>query len=403
MTLVPIKIVPGSGKIKSAIFGRLSIDYRCCLMTHSNVPQSMTERLNRLHDRLLGSIPSVDRIGCAIYDPKEDTLKTFINSTRKGHAISAYEYKLSDSKSLSELARTGMMRVVDNLQEVFKPTSEHTTWLLDQGYHSSFTVPLYDQDQFLGFVFFDSVQQGAFTPQLQRDLVLFANLINLTLAQEFASIRSVNASVAMARDFAHQRDFETGAHLDRMARTSRIIAKAVSRKFGLSDEFIEHLFLFAPLHDIGKIGIPDNILLKNGRLTPVEREVMDTHVTKGVEIAQNILRNFRMTDVADSSVLINLIAHHHEYLDGSGYPAGLKNGEIPVEARIVAVADILDALVSHRPYKEKWTFDDALAELKKMAALGKLDSDCVSGVETHRDEILQVVEKYQDLHPDASA
>ena len=130
---------------------------------------------------------------------------------------------------------------------------------------------------------------------------------------------------------------------------------------------------------------------------------MDTHVTKGVEIAQNILRNFRMTDVADSSVLINLIAHHHEYLDGSGYPAGLKNGEIPVEARIVAVADILDALVSHRPYKEKWTFDDALAELKKMAALGKLDSDCVSGVETHRDEILQVVEKYQDLHPDASA
>ncbi len=365
-------------------------------MKHYNVPQSMTERLNQLHDRLLVSIPSVDRIGCAIYDPKHDTLKTFVNSTRKGHAISGYEYKLSDSKSLSDLARTGVMRVIDNIEEVFKPTNDHTAWLLEQGYLSSFTVPLYDQGELLGFVFYDSVLPAAFTPELQRDLVLFANLINLTIAQDFAAIHSINASVAMARDFAHHRDFETGMHLDRMALSSRIIAKATAQKFGLSDEFIEHLYLYAPLHDIGKIGIPDKILLKQERLTPEEREIMKTHVQIGVEIAGNILRNFRMTKIADSTILLNIIAHHHECLDGSGYPAGLKGDEIPSEAKIVAVADVLDALVSNRPYKGRWTLDAAIAELKKMADQGKLDSDCVAAVEMHRDEILGIIEKYQD-------
>ncbi len=359
----------------------------------------MSERLHQLHDRLLATVPGVDRIGCAIYDPAEDMLKTFVNSTRTGHAISAYEYKLSESKSLSELAKTGMMRVMDDIQAVLKPSNDHTAWVLKQGYQSSFTVPLYEQGEFLGFVFYDSLQPAAFTPRLQRDLVLFSSLINLTLSNEFAAIRSVTASVRMARDFTHHRDFETGAHLERMARNSRIIAKSVALKFGISDEFIEHLHLFAPLHDIGKIGIPDKILLKKGPLTPEERQVMNSHVEKGIEIAENILHNFRLKDLSDSTVMLNIIAHHHECMDGSGYPAGLKGNQIPVEARIVAVADILDALVSMRPYKTGWTFDTAVVELKRMADAGKLDPDCVAAVENNKEAIQHINQKYQDQDP----
>lgn len=365
---------------------------------NTELSRSVSERLDQLHTRLLETIPNVDRIGCAIYDPAEDTLKTFVNSTRTGQAISAYQYKLSDSKSLSELARTGSVRVIDDIQAVFKPANTHSSWLLEQGYRSSFTVPLFDQGDFLGFVFYDSREVGVFTPPMQRNLILFSNLINMTLTNEFALIRSVKASVNMARDFTNHRDFETGAHLERMARNCRVIARAIAAKYNLSDEFIEYLYLFAPLHDIGKIGIPDQILLKPGPLNPQEREVMRSHVQQGVEIAENILRNFRLSGLADSKIMIDVIAHHHEFLDGSGYPSGLAGHEVPIAARIVAVADILDALVSVRPYKEAWTVAAAISELKKMAALGKLDSDCVEAVEAHQDEIQHIVDKYKDTH-----
>lgn len=357
---------------------------------------SLSERLKGLHQRLLSAVAGVDRIGCALYDESDDTLRTFINSTREGHAISAYAYKLSDSQSLSEMAKTGVMRVIDDIQSVLRPVNRHTEWLLDQGYQSSFTVPIYDRSRFLGFVFYDSMQSGAFTTRMQRDLVLFANLINMTISNEFAVIRSVRATVGMARDLAKRRDFETGAHLERVARTCRIIATSVAGKFNLSDEFIEHVYLFAPLHDIGKIEVADSILLKKGPLDAQERAAMKQHVRMGVEIVERILHNFQLEDFSDSQVMHNIVAYHHEALDGSGYPNGLKGDEIPVEARIVAVADVLDALASERPYKPAWSFGDVLAELRRMAQAGKLDPDCVDAIEQNAPEVEMILTRYQD-------
>jgi HD-GYP domain-containing protein (c-di-GMP phosphodiesterase class II) len=200
----------------------------------------------------------------------------------------------------------------------------------------------------------------------------------------------------MARDFANLRDFETGAHLERMAKNSRIIAKHISGKYGLSDEFIEHVYLFAPLHDIGKIGIPDAVLLKPGKLDDDEKRIMQTHVGKGVEIVEKILHDFNLEKSKDSTIMRNIVAYHHEQMDGSGYPYGLKGSAIPIEARIITVADILDALVSTRPYKKKWPMDEAINELKRMSASGKLDADCVEAVEKNIDEIVSVVEDHQD-------
>lgn len=362
----------------------------------SVVQNTLSERLRVLHNRLLAAVPAVDRIGCAIYDASEDMLKTFINSTRQGHAISAYEYKLADSKSLSEMAQTGLMRVIDDIQHVLKPVNKHTAWLLDQGYKSSFTVPIYDRGKFLGFVFYDSVEPFAFKARLQRDLVLFANLINMTISNEFAVIRSVRATIGMARDLAKRRDFETGAHLERVARTCRVIARAISTKYALSDEFIEHVYLFAPLHDIGKIEVADSVLLKQGPLNAEERDAMKQHVRMGVEIVDKILQNFQLEDFPDSRIMLNIVAFHHEALDGSGYPKGLKGDEIPIEARIVAVADILDALASPRPYKTAWSFDEVILELEQMAGAGKLEPDCVAAVVANRCEIERILDRYQD-------
>ncbi len=359
---------------------------------------NLQDRLGHLHDRLLETSPNIARIACAIYDPSIDTLKTFINSTRSGNAISAYDFKLSSSPSLSSLARSKEVRVIHDINSSVKPGNKHSEWLLEQGYQSSFTVPIYDQGIFMGFVFFDSVNQDAFTLEVQRDLVLFSNLINMTLSAEFSKINSIKASALVAKEFANLRDFETGAHIERVARVTRVIAKAISHKYNLSDEFIEHVYLFSPLHDIGKIGIPDEILLKPGKLDDDEYTIMQTHVDKGVRIVEMILNDFNLKNLADSRVLLNIVGCHHEFVDGSGYPKGLSGDQIPIEAKITTVADVLDALASKRPYKSNWEMSACMREIRNMADSNKLDKDCVAAVEDNYPEILAIMDTYKDTY-----
>ncbi|MEY4139301.1 MAG: hypothetical protein RLZZ371_1483 [Pseudomonadota bacterium] len=357
---------------------------------------SLTERLSTLHDHLLQSVPGVDRIACALYDADRDRLKTFINSTRVGQAISGYEYRLADSLSLSKLAESGQFRVLDEIAVVLGSDTDHSRWLKEQGYRSSFTVPIYDQGKLLGFIFFDSMQPAAFKPEVQRDLVLYTTLITMAITNEMAAVRMVIESARVARELTEMRDFETGTHLERMGRYSRIIARHVAPLRGLNDEFVESVYLFAPLHDIGKISIPDRILLKPGKLDAQERVIMETHVHKGMEIIERIIGRNGLNHFPDSQTLKNIVLCHHEYLDGSGYPHGLDGDQIPLEARIVAVADIFDALTAQRPYKKEWALDNAFVELERLASLGKLDPDCVAALRINAQEVFEVLRRYVD-------
>ena len=164
-----------------------------------------------------------------------------------------------------------------------------------------------------------------------------------------------------------------------MSRYSRLIAQKLASNFNFDDEFIEHIFLFSPLHDVGKIAISDSILLKPEPLTDQEFYEMRTHPQKGLEIIDNLILNFGLNGVKHIEVLRNIVCHHHELKDGSGYPENLKGNDIPIEARIVTVADIFDALTSKRPYKNKWTNEQAFAELTRLAN-SQLDEDCVNAL-----------------------
>ena len=222
----------------------------------------------------------------------------------------------------------------------------------------------------------------------------------MAISSEMSTVRTVIASAQVARDFASLRDFETGNHLERMARYSRLVAKAIAPARGLNDEFVEHVFLFAPLHDIGKIGIPDSILLKPGKLDPAERTIMESHVQKGVEMVEHIIGDFALNRLPDSSILRNIVGGHHEWMDGTGYPNKLAGEAIPIEARIITTADIFDALTSKRPYKEAWSVDSACAELQKMAQAGKLDPSCVAAMVALSTQVEDIRNRYQDSAPD---
>jgi len=183
------------------------------------------------------------------------------------------------------------------------------------------------------------------------------------------------------------RDEETGNHIIRMAKYSRIIAEEI----GMSYDQAEVIEMAAPMHDIGKIGIRDAILLKPGKLTPEEFEIMKTHTIIGHDILKDSPSKFLQMG--------GIIAlGHHEKYDGSGYPYGIKGEEIPIEARIVAVADVFDALVSVRPYKNAWSTQAALEYMASHRGR-HFDPDVLDAFMSQID----AVEKIQGLLPDIKA
>jgi len=186
---------------------------------------------------------------------------------------------------------------------------------------------------------------------------------------------------------AEFRDPETGAHIHRMSNYSQLIAK----QLGLPQVELEVILRAAPMHDVGKIAIPDNILLKPGKLDAAEWEIMKTHAEKGWEI----LRGSRssLLDVA-----AEIAYSHHEKFDGSGYPRGLVGENIPLYGRIVAVADVFDALTTERPYKKAWAVEDAMDFLFSNAGT-HFDPLCVAAFIARIQEALVIRASFQDIEP----
>lgn len=183
---------------------------------------------------------------------------------------------------------------------------------------------------------------------------------------------------------AEYRDRETGSHIVRMAHYSRLIARGM----GLPAPECELLLEAAPMHDIGKVGITDNILLKPGRLTPEEFEVMKQHAVIGHDILKGSSSRVLQTGAA-------IALGHHEKYDGSGYPGGLIGDAIPIFSRIVAVADVFDALTSERTYKKAWSLERASDHVKASAGT-HFDPQCVTMFFEQWDSVCEIQQRFKD-------
>ncbi len=193
--------------------------------------------------------------------------------------------------------------------------------------------------------------------------------------------RETVVRLSKAADF---RDQETGAHVTRMAQYSEVIAA----ELGMTKSEQELLLAAAPLHDIGKVGIPDHILLKPGKLDPDEFAIMKQHARIGHDILQG-----SSSKILQLGAVIALT--HHEKFDGTGYPGGLAGESIPLFSRIVALADVFDALTSARPYKPAWELDRVVRHINDQAGV-HFDPACVEALHARWVEVLDVRERFKD-------
>ena len=222
------------------------------------------------------------------------------------------------------------------------------------------------------------------TKPISPTVVLARVKTHLSLVQADELMRTRLQVVQRLGRAAEYKDNETGMHVLRMSHYSKILALA----YGFSDAAAEILLHAAPMHDIGKIGIPDSIMLKPGKLTKEEFDIMKTHPQIGAEILGD----------CDSELLLiakSVALTHHEKWNGSGYPNGLSGEEIPVEGRIVAVADVFDALTSKRPYKEAWSVEKTL-DLMRSEKGKHFEPKLVDLLEENLPQILAIKARWQD-------
>ncbi|NDV18514.1 response regulator [Pseudodesulfovibrio sp. JC047] len=215
--------------------------------------------------------------------------------------------------------------------------------------------------------------------------VMRGNILEEQVRERTRALREAQLEIVRRLGRAGEyRDNETGAHVIRMSKVAEILARGM----GLRPEFCERILHASPMHDVGKIAIPDAILLKPGPLNQEEWEIMKSHTTFGSDI---------MGDHPSEVILMasELALCHHERWDGTGYPNGLKGEAIPLAARIAAVSDVFDALMSRRPYKDPWPVEKAVEYIRKSSG-SHFDPQVVDVFLSCLPEILAVREKHPD-------
>ncbi|MDB5324172.1 MAG: response regulator receiver modulated metal dependent phosphohydrolase [Phycisphaerales bacterium] len=222
-------------------------------------------------------------------------------------------------------------------------------------------------------------------------------IARIRAAERMLSLETRDVAIFAMAKLAESRDSETGAHLERVQRYCRVLAHSLQRSRNsaepIDDEFVRLIYLTSPLHDIGKVGIPDCVLLKPGRLSDREFEIMKTHAMLGAQTLDAALRKF--PSVKFLQMARDIAATHHERFDGTGYPAALAGKQIPLSGRIVALADVYDALTSKRVYKDAFGHDVARSIILKDAGT-HFDPDVINAFIESESEFSAIREQFAE-------
>jgi len=373
------------------------------LIENLNKDITFKEVLEYIYKSFLPYIPYT-YIGVALIGDDGNTIRASYGAAGKYHKnlaqkLLGYETKIK-STSLDSIIETGKVRVINDLEDYVqgKPLKEYNKVLLEEGIRSSITFPLKNNNKTAGIIFFSSNTKNVYKKEHIEFLKILANSIVLCLEKSIFVDDMVVGSVQALASLAEQRDSETGEHINRMSTYSKVITELLSKNkkysYIIDIDYISDIKRFSPLHDIGKVGIRDDILLKPGKLTADEFQIMKTHTLYGAWVLKAAEEHIQKRGRSIFKLGIEIAEGHHERWDGTGYPHGKSGENIPLSARIVAAADVFDALTSKRPYKEAFTFEESCKII--VDGSGKhFDPDISAIFVEHRDTIREIYEDFK--------
>jgi len=331
----------------------------------------LTDVLDNLFEMIEDEL-SVDRVGVAFINYKDEEIIA-------EHGIANYDKILLGpgfsvtfkETSLYELIENPKTLITNDLEELYDHKSESSALnlIVREGIKSNIVFPLIIDNSVSGFLFFSSLKNNQFNEKTKQ--------IGENIAREIAGIldktyltKMIFSKITVAfASLVEKKDTETGEHLDRMVEYSRFIAQMLinhpSEEYSVTRNFVREIVNNAPVHDIGKVGIPDKILKKPGKLNAEEWEIMKEHPVIGADIFSDLKKSLEIFNHGFYTIAENITRYHHEKWNGKGYPEGLRASNIPLEARIVAISDVFDALTSKRVYKDEFSFDKAWAILEE--------------------------------------
>lgn len=341
----------------------------------------------------------VDRIGVAFIDYEKQIMVAEYAISNYGEiALGAgYEVEMSLT-SLVKIAQEKKSQCTDDIREIIKarPQSVTVRLLNEEGIRSNMIIPLISDNRVFGFIFFSSRKVKSFNEETVRIAEGISHELSSIINKTYFAKKMFATVTRTFAKLVEQKDNETGDHIKRMTDYSVAIASALlnhpDQNYRVNQSFVNDIDNDACVHDIGKVGIPDEILKKPGRLTADEWLVMQTHSEIGYNVMCELKEQLRTFNKDFYQTAIDIARYHHEKWDGSGYPMGLKGQEIPLSARIIAIADAFDAITSKRVYKSSIEFDKAVQIIRDDAG-AHFDPVLVSVFESVLPKIKEIYKK----------
>ena len=362
-----------------------------------------TYHIDDLIDKLfieMSKTDAIDRIGVAFVDYSSKKFvaeygKASYDDVKLG---SGFEVNF-DKTTLTHILANKKSFITNDLEKEYKkrPHSASLSLLRKENVQSNLVVPLILGDAVYGVIFFSSLKKNYFDEsdmkRVEKIIYEIGGLLNKAYFAKVVLSRITNSFA----ELVDQKDDETGGHILRMVAYSTLIASRLREKnikgYEVNQKFVLEIERNASSHDIGKVGIPDDILKKPGKLTPDEWTIMKTHASIGADIFKSLREGLQVFDADFYGFAEDIARFHHERWDGTGYPSGLSGKDIPLSARIVAIADVFDALTSKRHYKEPFGFEKSI-DIIKASAGSHLDAVLVDVFLEDLDELIKIQELY---------
>jgi len=361
---------------------------------------TLNKQLVEVLKQVKSELPQIERLSFVLYDHDTSLLKTYADSSHSYEdTFHRYECTLDKLPSLKECADNHCNRKISDFDHELEHPTTHNQWLKKQGFKSSYASPTYLNNKLIGFIFINANRPDFFENDVCEYLFPYIHLVQQAATWEYEIINTIfhAANSIIGRQPRHVLQLKN--HQKRMHYYSTVIANSVSSIYKLNDEDVENIILFSRFHDIGKLSLSSNLLQKNSELTHVEKEKIRQHIEKGITIIDDIISKNGCYYHASLNILKNIISFHQEKLNGTGYPYGLKENNVPISARIINVANIFDALTSHRPYKQACSVPFALLELEKMVSQGEIDKHCVNALRQNQVFLSKIIQRFPEADP----